>query len=111
MLETRNRMAGGRPKGTPKTGGRTKKTCNKATERKRDFRERLESKKIDLETELAKAILSKDIDLIRALAQLLPYLAPRLKETDQPVEDTPAEDNEDPAQILQLLKTNLEPNE
>lgn len=99
----------GRPKGTPKTGGRTKKTCNKATEKKRDFRERLESQKIDLETELAKAILSKDVDLIKALGSLLPYLTPRLKESDAP-EVTFNEDDaihnslpEDQGQLLKIV--------
>ena len=94
-----------RPKGTPKTGGRKKKTENVSTGVKRDLRQRLENHKIDIEKELAKAIAAGNIDMIKALASILPYVAPRLKETEQQPEPT---ENEDPAQVLQLLKTNLD---
>jgi hypothetical protein len=73
-------------KGKPKTGGRKKGVRNKTTLK---FRDRLEANGVDIEQELAKAILSGNVDLIKALQSLLPYLQPRLKETDSAAQPTP----------------------
>ncbi len=96
-----------RQKGHPKTGGRKKGQPNKGTTVIKDFRARLETNKVDLESELAKAIATGNVDMIKALASLLPYLSPRLKETEAQA-PAPSDENDDPATVLQLLKNNLD---
>lgn len=101
-----------RPVGIPKTGGRQKNTPNKATTVSIDFRKRLESKKVNLEAELAKAILAGNVDLIRALTGLLPYLAPRIKEAEGIAESQtlPDETEETPESLDKLVRL-LKPDE
>jgi hypothetical protein len=69
----------------PKTGGRKKGQPNKATKK---FREMLATNGVDFEQELAKAIITKDVELIKALQTILPYLQPKLKEQEQPAQPT-----------------------
>jgi hypothetical protein len=75
-----------------KTGGRTKGTSNKKTLR---FRDLLEKHSVNFEEELAKAILDGNVDMIRALKDLLPYLQPRIPESK-------AEDQQLPQQEANL---------
>ena len=91
----------GRPPGHPKSGGRKKNTPNKTTTVIQDFRTRLETKKIDIEAELAKAILQGNVDMIKALTGLMPYLTPRLKEA----EEKPPIPQEEPTPTLQAVST------
>lgn len=65
----------GQPK--PPGSGKKKGTKNKKTLRLRDL---LEDRAVDFEGELAKAVLAKDVEMIKALKDLLPYLQPRIKE-------------------------------
>lgn len=95
----------GKPR--PKNAGRKKGTPNKKTERLRDL---LSENGCDLEAELAKAIINKDIDLIKALSTILPYLQPKLKEADnsptqaQPEEDAPSLSEVSTADLIKLVK-------
>lgn len=95
----------GKVKGSPKTGGRKKGALNKASLR---FRDRLESNGVDLEKTLAEAIIAKDIELIKALQQLLPYLTPRLKEQEKTTPQPPLEDqmSDDEAILLSIVAKN-----
>lgn len=90
----------GKAKGSLKTGGRKKGALNKASLR---FRDRLESNGVDLEKTLAEAIIAKDIELIKALQQLLPYLTPRLKEQEAEQEAQPTPEDQLPNDTASLL--------
>lgn len=85
-----------RPK-RQKTGGRTKGTPNRKSLL---FRDRLASVGCDIESELAKAILGRDVIMIQALASLLPYLTPRLKESELPAPPPPEVDAGHPTSEL-----------
>lgn len=63
----------------PPNAGRKAGVPNKVTIK---FRDRLEHHGVDLEAELAKAILAGNIEMIKALQLLLPYAQPRLKESE-----------------------------
>lgn len=92
-----------RPKGTPKTGGRKKGSPGKKSIVIKDFRDRLEDNKINIERELAKAIRAGKLETIRNLALLLPYLAPKLKEAEKkPLPQE--EETEDPIATAELIK-------
>lgn len=87
------------PKGA-KYGGRTKGTPNKKTV---IFSELLEKKGLDVVEELKKSIASRDVEMVRALTDILPYIAPKLKE--QETNNTPLESDEmDSASTAQLLE-------
>jgi len=90
-----------RPKGQPKLGGRKKGTPNKKSLR---FRDLLEENKVDFEVELAKAIVTGNVDMIKALKDLLPYLQPKIS-TEVSSQAPPIEpvDNDDD-NLLALVK-------
>lgn len=68
-----------RPKGLPKTGGRTKGIPNKRTTA---FRDLLEENDIDFEKLIANSLKSKDVEFLKVLQGFMPYLQPRMKEAD-----------------------------
>lgn len=68
-----------------KTGGRKKGVPNRKT---LVFRELLAENGLDVEAELAKALLVNDLPRVEVLIKLLPYLTPKLKEQERP---TPTE--------------------
>lgn len=69
-------------------GGRQKGTPNKKT---LAFRELLEAKGLDVVSELKEAIENREVEMIKALTGILPYIVPRLKEAEiKP--DTPPDD-------------------
>ncbi|HEY9661957.1 MAG TPA: hypothetical protein V6C65_26170 [Allocoleopsis sp.] len=88
-----------------KTGGRKKGTPNKQTLK---FRDLLEKNSVDFEQQLAQAILTKDVDLIKALKDLLPYLQPRLtvevSATPEPTPEGPDLSDVSTADLLKLVK-------
>src|SRR5574343_925120 len=95
---------GGKPKGSPKTGGRQKGSPNKKS---LFLRERLESHGCDLDKQLAEAILAKDINMIEALQKLLPYVQPKLKDREAPVESEALNDTtQDTDSLIKLVKNN-----
>ncbi len=63
----------------PKTGGRKLGTPNKKSA---VFRERLESHGCDIDQALAKAILARDYEMIKALQTLLGYFVPKLRDIE-----------------------------
>lgn len=67
---------GGRPKGTPKTGGRKKGTSNKRTYWLRDELERVG---FDWALEIKKSFEIDNFERIQHLYQMLPYLNPRIE--------------------------------
>lgn len=71
-----------RAKGTQKTGGRKKGSPPKKAVLIEGFRSRLEANDVDIEKALSQAILRNDIDMIKALTGLMPYLTPRIKEAE-----------------------------
>jgi hypothetical protein len=94
-----------------KTGGRKKGVPNKTTLK---FRELLAEEGVEVEKQLAAAILARDVEMIEVLTKLLPYLTPRLKEQERPTEPAPTEvtpsldslSNED---LLKLLDKATDP--
>jgi hypothetical protein len=99
---------GGRPKGYPKTGGRTKGTPNKATA---SFKEKLDTSEFDVATELIKYYKTADMpqDLrLKALQLLLEYSqykpkAPDTADTAPPTEASQALAEVTPEQLLKLV--------
>ena len=79
-------MPRGKPKGLPKTGGRSKGTPNKRTLM---FAEMLEAKGLDVIKEMKRAIDSDNVDMFRALTDLIPYMAPKLLEREIDLNDAP----------------------
>ena len=96
-------------KGAPKVGGRKAGVPNKRTEDKvkfnRDLHARLKAFGCDLDDEMAKAIFSKNYEMVKALQGLLPYVQPKWKDADMPVPvlDESFED-EDTDSILEALQ-------
>lgn len=81
--------------GTPKpaNSGRKKGTPNRKTA---IFRDLLETNDIDIEKYIADAMRSGNIELLKALQGFLPYLHPRLSQT----EVTQAEPQDNPAESV-----------
>jgi hypothetical protein len=90
-------------KGRAKTGGRKRGSRNKSVYK---FRDRLEAQGVDFEGALAEAIKTKDVELIKALQSLLPYLQPKLKEREAPAEEPESTPEEEASteELLSLLK-------
>lgn len=82
-------------KGNPKRGGRKKGSLNKTTLK---FRDRLVAHGLDIEKVTADAINAGNTELIRAIATILPYLTPRLKE-QLITPETQAQDEQDDSEL------------
>lgn len=97
-----SKPTGGRPKGGAKFGGRKKGTPNKA---RALLREALEDHGFDMASEIIEAIKCVPRQQrMAALAQLLPYLYPRLKETEPPKDiEEPLAFRARPADILSIV--------
>ena len=93
-------------KGKPKTGGKVKGTKNKATIVKQlKLEEALSQAGVQVGTHLAEAIKDKNIDLIKALATILPFVTPKLGPIAEGVPLSPADDlPNDEATLLTLVK-------
>jgi hypothetical protein len=89
----------GQPK--PPGSGKKKGTKNKKTLRLRDL---LEDRAVDFEGELAKAVLAKDVEMIKALKDLLPYLQPRIKEQEEPAKPEVEPDDSDDLSDDELIQ-------
>ena len=95
-----------KPKGSPKTGGRTKGTPNKKTVW---LREELSDVGLNWGEEFKKALSKRDYQLLSVLTDLLPYLSPKIKEkevleseqTVEPTIDQSVLSNED---LIKLVK-------
>jgi hypothetical protein len=95
----------GKPKGSPKSGGRTIGTPNK---RSVWLRDELENAGINWGEEMAQALAGSDFKKAEILIALLPYLNPRMKDKEK--EDTPDEQSKESfefspsSSLLNILK-------
>lgn len=85
----------GRPKGTPKSGGRKKGTKNKHTVR---LMEILEQENFHWAQEFVKAYTTQNFEALAILTDLIPYIAPKLAE--QEVSDSEGDSAEDSSSDL-----------
>ena len=97
----KTRKSAGKPRGSPKTGGRTKGTPNRKTAL---LHELIADAGFDIGHALAETFDKADIDQKIEILKLLLNHFPRAKEIDIPIDSTPPEPIT-PEQAKTLLKT------